>query len=80
MKKLIGILALIIMLTGCKSNEIDYYCQITGRNIGGYEVWKVVDYYEVEDKIVKLYIKNGVVLEYDLEELIVICTEMEIIE
>lgn len=82
MKKVLVLLILILtlILSSCKNKDVSYYCQMTGRNIGGYEVWEVVDSYEVDDGIVKLYKENGTILEYDLENIIVLCTEMEEIE
>ena len=80
MKKLILVLILVFMLAGCKKKEFDYYCQITGRDIGGYEVFVVVDYYEIEDNVAKLYIENGSFQEFDLDDMKIICTKMEEIE
>ena len=77
MKKILLVLMLVLTfaLSGCKK-EVDYNCQITGRENTGYEVWQVADYYEVDDGIVKLYKRGGAVLEYDLDNLVVFCSEM----
>ena len=63
-----------------KSKDVMYSCEIIGRNISGYEISEIAEYYQVEGKIVKIHKINGSILEYDLEDFIVLCSEMEIIE
>lgn len=82
MKKLLLVITilLVFMISGCGEKDGYYYCQITGKNVGGYEVWEVVEFYEVEDNKAKLYKENDSILEYDLDSMLVLCIKMEEIE
>ncbi len=80
MKKILIVLLLVLMLTGCRKDR-DYYCQITGRHTGGYEKWVMVKSYGMnEEGLMELHQKGGYVYKIDLEKMKVLCVEMEELE
>ena len=61
-----------------KTKEVDYYCKFTYYD-GGSVHWIVVDDYEKDGSIIKVYKTNGDLWEIDSEDYRVKCIEMEVV-